>query len=172
MAPSSTATPTTTAPTDPCPDARFTDNCEYQRVGRSSWTASRTPAGSFGSTLALPAAGGFHIYGVQGGRRAVTAPGLPSTALGPRCGASRVRLPEIIRSVIEWSHGFLRVGSWRWETGSVDDSADENEQAAADSRWNTEARWPSGPGSDGSEALLYGAINWCVKRWRAFRGDR
>lgn len=38
-------------------------------------------------------------------------------------------------------------------------------------RWNTDASPPSGPGSDALVGGVYDAINWCVKKWRVWRGN-
>jgi hypothetical protein len=36
-------------------------------------------------------------------------------------------------------------------------------------RWNTDARYPDGPGSSAEEGLVYGAVNWLVKVLRGTR---
>lgn len=40
---------------------------------------------------------------------------------------------------------------------------------ASGARWNTDARYPDGPGSSAEEGLVYGVFNWLVKVWRRVR---
>ena len=60
-----------------------TDSCEYQRDVLIGVVFVKNGGWISGAEHALPGAGGFHIYRVHDGRRDVTAPAIPSTALGP-----------------------------------------------------------------------------------------